>query len=89
MAYMHKASTAKILNPWGLQMEVWGKKSNDIREFSGGNENWALASKTAKACPLFRPDDEDEQVSDDFRSCYNCLYRRWTAESFMCMKMNI
>jgi hypothetical protein len=67
-------------------MELWVNRTNGIREFSGGHENWALASSTAKACPEFSPDDEDEQVSDDFRSCYNCLYRRWTVDSFICMK---
>ena len=36
-------------------------------------------------CPWFQADDEDEWVSDDPVSCYNCRYRRWTAESFECV----
>ena len=70
-------------------MELWVKKTNGLREFSGGNENWVLASRTAEACPVFKEDDENEQVSDDLKSCYNCRYRRWTPGSFICMKMNI
>ena len=36
-------------------------------------------------CPMFLADDEDEWVSDDPVSCCNCRFRRWTAESFVCV----
>lgn len=39
----------------------------------------------AAACDGYRRDDEDETV-DDTVSCYNCRYRRWTAQSFTCMR---
>ena len=40
----------------------------------------------ALACTDFNPDDEDEQVSDTEVTCLNCRYRRWTQESFACLK---
>ncbi|MBN2107139.1 MAG: hypothetical protein JW832_06895 [Deltaproteobacteria bacterium] len=42
--------------------------------------------QAALACPHFFLDDEDECVSDEEISCLNCRYRRWTQESFLCMK---
>ena len=39
----------------------------------------------AETCPVFQADDEDEWVSDDPVSCCNCRFRRWTAESFVCV----
>ena len=44
------------------------------------------SAQAAKACPNFALDDEDELVSDQEISCLNCRYRRWTQESFLCMK---
>lgn len=58
-----------------------GKKT-----FLYGNNDNENARKAAEACPDFRPDCEDEQVAGDPVSCYNCRYRRWTRESFDCMK---
>jgi hypothetical protein len=40
----------------------------------------------AQACAYFLLDDEDELVSDEAVTCFNCRYRRWTQESFTCMK---
>ncbi len=44
------------------------------------------ACQAAEACPNFRLDDEDEQVSDEDLTCLNCRYRRWTQKSFECLK---
>jgi hypothetical protein len=44
------------------------------------------AAQAALACQHFALDDEDELVSDEELSCLNCRYRRWTQESFSCMK---
>ena len=54
--------------------------------FKGGKEAHEAAAQTAMACPLFKEDCEEECVTDDPRSCYNCRYRRWTKDSFVCMK---
>ncbi len=53
-------------------------------EFKGGKAAWADAAEIALDCIFFTADDEDEQVADELVSCYNCRYRRWTAESFTC-----
>lgn len=50
------------------------------------HEDYATATACALACNAFTPDDEDELVADDPRSCFNCLKRRWTANSMTCMK---
>ena len=54
--------------------------------FSGGKEAWAAAAEAAAQCPRFSPDCEEECTADEFRSCYNCRYRRWTNTSFECVK---
>jgi hypothetical protein len=33
----------------------------------------------------FIPDVEEELIADDPRSCYNCRYRRWQADSVVCL----
>lgn len=55
--------------------------------FLHGKEAWNTAHKIASNCSYFKEDDEDEHTSDIERSCYNCLYRRWTSTSFICMKL--
>lgn len=57
---------------------------NGKEEFPGGKEDWPGAARIARDCQSFLPDVEEEQVDDTARSCYNCRYRRWTAESFTC-----
>ena len=57
------------------------------KEFDGGQEDWEIINLIAKKCDSFLLDDEDEIVSDELISCYNCRYRRWTARSFSCYKM--
>lgn len=39
-----------------------------------------------KACGLFKPDVPEELVDEDAKSCYNCVYRRWTEDSIECKK---
>ena len=65
---------------------MWKKEGNDVRVFTGGRNDWAAAAREAEACDRFRPDEDDEWVADEPRSCYNCRYRRWTVDSFACMK---
>lgn len=54
--------------------------------FSGGKEDWEKAREAAQDCDKFILDVEDEIIADDLRSCYNCRYRRWTAEGFTCQQ---
>ncbi|HEX3011701.1 MAG TPA: hypothetical protein VHQ70_06630 [Syntrophomonadaceae bacterium] len=56
------------------------------REFSGGKEDWDVAAQLAENCSEFKADDEDEIVADEPVSCYNCRFRRWTRDSFVCCK---
>ncbi|MDI3548442.1 MAG: hypothetical protein PWR10_2094 [Halanaerobiales bacterium] len=55
--------------------------------FSWGNEAWEKANKTASSCNNFKLDAEYELVADEKISCYNCRYRKWTADSFICFKL--
>ncbi len=54
----------------------------------GGKEDFAQAAETAAGCAAFRADCEEECVADEAVSCYNCRYRRWTRDGFVCMKEN-
>lgn len=56
------------------------------RVWQGGKEDYREAADTAARCVSFRADCEEECVADEDVSCYNCRYRRWTRESFICMK---
>ncbi len=59
---------------------------NGLAEFTGGRDDRAGAAGVAGNCRFFRMDVEEELVADETVSCYNCRYRRWTLESFSCMK---
>ncbi|MBR3553142.1 MAG: hypothetical protein IKN72_07115 [Clostridia bacterium] len=59
---------------------------NGKKHFTGGKEAYEAVARTAEHCPFFAEDCEEECVTDDARSCYDCRYRRWTSESFICMK---
>lgn len=60
--------------------------SKNQKEYCGTQEDWEKVKEIAEQCNDFEMDVEDEIVSDDLRSCYNCLFRRWTAKSFVCTK---
>ncbi len=64
------------------------EKIDDKFVFKFGRENYEKAKESANSCKNFYLDaDEDELVtSSKFNSCYNCLFRRWTKESFHCLK---
>lgn len=56
--------------------------------FLGGKEDDERAIESARECEHFALDsDEEERVSSEERSCYNCLFRRWNKESFECLKL--
>lgn len=59
---------------------------DDNNRFLYGKNETDKAREAAGGCPYFKEDSEDECVSDDLVSCYNCRYRRWTQKSFECMK---
>lgn len=56
--------------------------------FKYGKFDYEKAIQSAEKCKIFVLDnDEDELVTSiDKPSCYNCLFRRWTYESFTCMQ---
>ncbi|MGI2194162.1 hypothetical protein ACRN91_00825 [Shewanella baltica] len=55
--------------------------------FKAGLAQYPRARQVAKLCTRFIPDDEDEQVDDEPRSCYNCQYRRWMVAGFECLAL--
>jgi len=68
-------------------MTVWERTLSGKKRFQFGKDNYLIAAGVALRCSSFTCDDDDETVCDDKRSCYNCRYRRWTADSFECMKL--
>lgn len=67
-------------------MNLWEKSVSGKKTFLFGKENYRLAAEASRQCMSFVCDDEDETVCDDEQSCYNCRYRRWTIDSFECLK---
>ncbi len=62
------------------------RTENNVKLFTFGKEDYHASRKAANLCDYFKADDEDEQVDSELLSCYNCIYRRWTSDSFQCMK---
>lgn len=65
---------------------MWRKNNNGKKEFLGGKNDYISVAEIAEICTNFKLDDEDELVTDEPKSCYNCRFRRWTSESFVCCK---
>jgi len=65
---------------------MWRTDKKQGKVFAGGQQSWQAAEREAMRCASFRADEEDEWAADEPRSCYNCRYRRWTVESFACLK---
>lgn len=59
--------------------------------FKYGRKSYLKAIEAASTCSAFSLDrDEDELVtSSELNSCYNCLYRRWSMESFTCRQRHL
>ena len=66
-------------------MSKWeaGKRG---RRFLPGRDAPREAERAAQECGLFSRDDEEECFASEDVSCYNCRYRRWTSDSFECMR---
>ena len=67
-------------------MSFWKLNQKGQKEFRSGQEAFNKAEEASLNCNDFKIDDEDELVTDQDRSCYNCRYRRWTTDSFVCLK---
>ncbi|MFA7466822.1 MAG: hypothetical protein WCY82_00970 [Desulfotomaculaceae bacterium] len=50
---------------------------SEMRQFGDERTN-------TEACGKFKPDVPEEMVSEKTKSCFNCIYRRWTENSFLC-----
>jgi hypothetical protein len=66
--------------------KMWRTNQAGEKEFKFGLEAWTQAAQAAQACAYFLADDEDEMIADEKRSCYNCSYRRWTVQAFICTR---
>lgn len=64
---------------------MWTEDETGQKVFRWGNSQWAVVARIAEGCRHFTPDEEDEWVADEIRSCYNCRFRRWMAQSFACL----
>ena len=66
-------------------------KHNTNVIFKYGKFEYEKAIQAAQICSFFTLDkDEDEFVTaTEISSCYNCLFRRWTQDSFTCMKKDL
>lgn len=64
---------------------MWHTNDRGEAEYTGSKEDWQAVAWIAAHCAMFKPDDEDELVADEPVSCYNCIFRRWTVKSFVCL----
>ena len=66
-------------------MSMWeaGKRG---RRFLPGRDAPREAEHAARECGFFSRDDEEECFASEDITCYNCRYRRWTSDSFECMR---
>ncbi|WP_304345640.1 molybdopterin biosynthesis protein MoeB [Campylobacter showae] len=54
-------------------------------EFKFGKFDYEKAREIAQNCAKFKLDnDEEEMAYGGEISCYDCAFRRWSAESFTC-----
>ena len=67
-------------------MLQWFTPAGTQWQFKFGCTDYAAAREAAAQCSVFMSDDEDEHTDNVFRSCYNCMYRRWQPTSFQCYK---
>jgi hypothetical protein len=67
-------------------MDQFWNMDQGRKSFRHGKDTPRLAADAAKRCGAFCPDDEEEWEADEDVSCYNCRFRRWTADSFDCMR---
>ena len=69
-------------------MSMWeaGKRG---RRFLPGRDAPHEAEHAARECDLFSRDDEEECFASEDITCYNCRYRRWTSDSFECMRAKL
>ena len=67
---------------------VLNKATNEW-EFIANHNQSLLAAGWAGNCPNFSLDDDDECVAEETVSCLNCRYRKWTQDSFSCLKMGV
>jgi len=59
---------------------------NEKGEFRFGKFNYEKARETAENCAKFKLDNDEEETScgGGEISCYDCAFRRWSAEGFTC-----
>lgn len=59
---------------------------NENNEFIFGRNSFEMAQKAV--CKEFVLDTDEEEciTSLDKDSCYNCIYRKWTQQSFVCIQ---
>jgi hypothetical protein len=81
VATLHEAAIEGFLS--GV-LEMWCLNERGEKEFTGNKDSWVEAASIAQQCTGFKTDVEEELVSDEPISCYNCRYRRWTNTSFIC-----
>ena len=59
---------------------------NEKNEFKYGKFNYEKAHQIAQNCAKFKLDSDEEEMScGGERSCYDCAFRRWSKDNFICM----
>jgi len=78
--------TAKLFLVDGKVAALARVGESGVYELAAKEEGRSWADGTAYCCKRFLTDnDENEYTQAVLRSCFNCLYRRWTADGFRCV----
>ncbi|WP_107697876.1 molybdopterin biosynthesis protein MoeB [Campylobacter concisus] len=59
---------------------------NEKNEFKYSKFNYEKTHQIAQNCAKFKLDSDEEETScGGETSCYDCAFRRWSKDSFICM----
>lgn len=68
-----------IVMPGGEKGKWLAMTKQEMRDFGDARAN-------IQPCDLFELDVEEELMNGEENTCFNCAFRRWTDDSFCCMK---
>lgn len=74
---LHNGRPVLLVIPGAVDGQWLTMDKSEMRQFGAKRTN-------TEACGNFKPDVPEELVNAKTRSCFNCIYRRWTENSFLC-----
>lgn len=76
---LHNGRPVLLATPGRAEGQWQTMEKSEMRKFGDERTN-------TEACSKFKPDVVEELVDAKSSSCFNCAYRRWTENSFLCVQ---